>query len=297
MRKKLFKITLSFIIALTCSLSLGHATIKIGVNAHRGADYVKERWTDLARHLSQELGQPVKILPLRVASLLSDVKRKQVDFVFSNPVQAVVLNAYLRTIPMVTLRTNAGSQFAGVIVAKKDSGITQSKDLIGKKVVSMRFKVAAGGYIFQTYHLLQKGIDPHKDFASIKQLRSQDKLVRAVDRGLADAAFVRSGLLEKMAKSGKIKMDDFVVVDRRDPNNQVPFVHTTQAYPEWYISAMPQTDEAIVKRLTSALLSLPANSQAAQVAKIKGFVKPIPLDNLKAALQTLRVPPYTRTAR
>ncbi|ETX00894.1 MAG: hypothetical protein ETSY1_09600 [Candidatus Entotheonella factor] len=297
MQKKLFHMTLGLFMTLLVGLSLGHATIKIGVNAHRGAEYVKERWSDLARHLSEELGEPVKIIPLRVASLLSDVKRKQVDFVFSNPVQAVVLNAYLRTDPMVTLKTKAGSQFAGVIVARKDKGITRSHDLLGKKVVSMRFKVAAGGYIFQTYHLLKKGIDPHKDFASMKQLRSQDKLVQIVRKGIADAAFVRSGLLEKMAKAGKINMDDFVVVDHQDPNQEVPFVHTTQAYPEWYISAMPKTDEGIVKRLTAALLALPANSQAARVANIKGFVKPLPLDNLKAALKTLRVPPYTRTAR
>lgn len=297
MRKTLFNIALGLILTLTCGLSLGHATIKIGVNAHRGADHVKEQWSALAQHLTRELGEPVEMIPLRVASLLSDVRRKRVDFVFSNPVQAVVLNAYLRTVPMVTLNTNAGSQFAGVIVAKKGSGITKSQDLIGKKVVSMRFKVAAGGYIFQTYHLLKKGIDPHKDFASIMQLRSQDKLIEVVDRGIADAAFVRSGLLEKMAKAGEIKMDDFVVIDHQDPNDQVPFVHTTRAYPEWYISSMPKTDEGVVKRLTAALLALPPNSQAARTANIKGFVKPLPLDNLKIALQTLHVPPYTRTAR
>lgn len=297
MRQKLFNIALGLAILMTFGLSLGHATIKIGVNAHRGSDYVKERWTQLGEHLSRELGEPVKIVPLRVASLLSDVKRKRVDFVFSNPVQAVVLNSYLRTVPMVTLNTNAGSQFAGVIVAKKDSGITKSEDLVGKKVISMRFKVAAGGYIFQTYHLLKKGIDPHKDFSSMKQLRSQDKLVKTVERGIADAAFVRSGLLEKMAKAGKINMDDFVVIDHKDPSPRVPFVHTTRSYPEWYISAMPKTDQKVVKRMQAALLALPANSQAARTAKIKGFVKPLPLANLQAALKTLQVPPYTRTAR
>jgi ABC-type phosphate/phosphonate transport system substrate-binding protein len=128
-------------------------------------------------------------------------------------------------------------------------------------------------------------------------LRSQDKLIEVVDRGIADAAFVRSGLLEKMAKAGEIKMDDFVVIDHQDPNDEVPFVHTTRAYPEWYISSMPKTDEGVVKRLTAALLALPPNSQAARTANIKGFVKPLPLDNLKIALQTLHVPPYTRTAR
>lgn len=297
MRKKLFNIALGLMILMTFGPSLGYAKIKIGVNAHRGADYVKERWTKLAEHLSRELGEPVQVVPLRVASLLSDVRRKKVDFVFSNPVQAVVLNSYFRTVPMVTLNSNAGSQFAGVIVAKKDSGLTKSEDLIGKKVVSMRFKVAAGGYIFQTYHLLQKGIDPHKDFASMKQLRSQDKLVKTVDRGIADAAFVRSGLLEKMAKAGKINMDDFVVIDHKDPSPRVPFVHTTRSYPEWYISAMPKTDKKKVKRMQAALLALPASSQAARTAKIKGFVKPLPLNNLQAALKTLQVPPYTRTAR
>ena len=297
MQKRFLTIAIGVIVMLTIGASLGHATIRIGVNAHRGPEYVKERWSELGRYLSKKLGEPVEIHPLRVASLISDVKRKRVDFVFSNPVQAVVLNAYLRTAPMVTLNTNAGSHFAGVIVARKNSGLTKSRDLIGKKVVSMRFKTAAGGYIFQTYHLLQQGIDPHQHFASIKQLRSQDRLVQTVRKGIADAAFVRSGLLEKMAKAGKIKMDDFVVIDHRDPNNKVPFVHTTQAYPEWYISAMPKTDEGIVKRMTSALLALSANSPAAQTAKIKGFIKPLPLNNLQAALKALHVPPYTRTAR
>ena len=297
MQKKLLTMTLGLITILILGPSLGHATIKIGVNAHRGPEYVKKRWSELAQHLTQELGEPVQILPLKVASLLSEVKRKRVDFVFSNPVQAVVLNAYLRTTPLVTLNTNAGSEFAGVIVARKKSGLTKSQDLVGKKVVSMRFRTAAGGYIFQTYHLLKQGIDPHKDFASMKQLRSQDKLVHTVKRGLADAAFVRSGLLEKMDKAGKIKMDDFVVIDHQAPNDRVPFVHTTNPYPEWYISAMPKTGEDVVRRMTAALLALPANSQAARVANIKGFVKPVPLDNLKLALQALRVPPYSRTAR
>jgi len=296
-QKKFLTIALGLIVMLAVGPSIGHATIKIGVNAHRGPEFVKERWSELAQHLTRELGEPVQILPLKVSSLLSEVKRKRVDFVFSNPVQAVVLNAYLRTIPMVTLNTNAGSEFAGVIVAKKNSGLTKSRDLVGKKVVSMRFKTAAGGYIFQTYHLLKQGIDPHKDFASMRQLRSQDRLVTTVKRGLADAAFVRSGLLEKMAKAGEIKMNDFVVIDHRDPDDRVPFVHTTTPYPEWFISAMPKTDDDVVRRMTAALLALPANSQAARAAKIKGFVKPLPLDNLKLALQALHVPPYTRTAR
>lgn len=295
MQRIVFRSALSLIFLLTCGLSLGHTGIKIGVNAHRGPKYVMNRWSALGKYLSQELGAPVTIEPLRVSTLMVEVKEKNIDFIFANPVQTVRLKEHFHAIALVTLNTNAGSQFAGVIVARKDSGIRTSEDLRGKNVMSMRFKVAAGGYIFQTYHLRRKGIDPHKDFASISQARNQVSLVKAIKRGVIDAAFIRSGLLEKLAKAGKITMDDFVVVDYKGPTQDIPFARTTALYPEWYISAMPDTDAALLKRLKAALLRLTSQSQAAQAAKIRGFVDPLPVDGLQQAMRALKVPPYHRS--
>ena len=295
MHRKVLSGALSLTFLLAFGLSVGHTAIKIGVNAHRGPKYVMDRWSALGEYLSQEMGQPVTIEPLRVSTLMLEVKEKKIDFVFANPVQTVRLKENFQAMPLVTLNTKAGSQFAGVIVARKDSGIRTSEDLRGKDVMSMRFKVAAGGYIFQTYHLRRKGINPHKDFASMYQVKNQVSLVKAVRRGVIDAAFIRSGLLEKLAKAKKINMDDFVIVDYKAPSKNFAFGRTTTLYPEWYISAMPDTDSRLAKKLRAALMKLTPNSQVSQVAKIRGFVAPLPMNGLRAAMRALKVPPYHRS--
>ena len=159
--------------------------------------------------------------------------------------------------------------------------------------MALKFRRAAGAYTFQTYHLQQKGIDPHKDFASFTEGKRQDELVLAVDRGEIDAAFVRSGMLENMAREGKIKLEDFVAVDQRI-DESVPQLHTTELYPEWYLSAMKGTDKALVARVKAASLEILANSKAAKRAKIKGFVEPISMVSMKTALKALKIKPFDK---
>jgi ABC-type phosphate/phosphonate transport system substrate-binding protein len=157
--------------------------------------------------------------------------------------------------------------------------------------MSLKFRSAAGAYTFQTYHLMQKGINPHKDFASFKEGKKQDDLVLAVKAGIIDAAFVRSGLLEAMQKEGKIKLNDFVVVDQRTGDG-LPLLHTTELYPEWYLSALKGTDSALTTKVKDAALSLKPQDPAAHYAKIKGFVQPVSMDSMKAALKALKIKPY-----
>jgi ABC-type phosphate/phosphonate transport system substrate-binding protein len=250
-----------------------------------------KRWIEYGKYMSKELGEKVRITPLSPPNMVPVAKEGNVDFTLSNPTMAVILQEAYGAKPLATLKKKNGSLFAGVIVAKKGSGITRSEHLRGKKVMALKFRRAAGAYTFQTYHLQQKGIDPHKDFASFTEGRRQDELVLAVGSGEIDAAFVRSGMLENMAKEGKIKLDDFVVVDQRT-DQEVPQLHTTQLYPEWYLSAMKDTDKELVNRVAAASLALEAKSKAARRAKIKGFVGPVSMESMKTALKALKIKPY-----
>ena len=87
-------------------------------------------------------------------------------------------------------------------MAKKGSGITKGQDLRGKRVLGHQFRVSAGAYVFQVYHLMRLGIDPHRDFAEFKDAKKQDDVILAVNFGSVDAGFVRSDLLERMIKEG-----------------------------------------------------------------------------------------------
>jgi ABC-type phosphate/phosphonate transport system substrate-binding protein len=291
MRKYLALLGVAFT-AFLLSFTTVRAEISIGVLAPRGELVSISRWSTFGKYLSQEIGQPVAIRPLSPPKVVSSAKDGNVDFVLSHAGHTIAIQERLGGNVLLTLNSKSGSQFAGVIVAKKGSGITKAQHLKGKNVMSLS-KSAAGAYAFQVFYLMQKGIDPYQDFASFKQGKKQDDLVLAVNAGLIDAAFVRTGILEKMAKEKKIRKDDFVVVDQRN-DDDLPLVHTTRLYPEWYLTALSGAAPAVVEAIKAAALKLTPETPAAKTAGIKGFVDPLPLDGMKEALQALKLPPYDK---
>jgi twitching motility protein PilJ len=293
MKKTLFVLLTAFCLFVCFSPLIAYAELKLGVNAERGELKAMKEWGELANYLSSEIGQPVKLVPIPVAKLLDAAENKEVDFILANPVQSVVVKEKHGFVPVATLNDKMGSQFAGVIIAKKGNGITKGSDLKGKNVMSLKFKSAAGAYLFQTYHLLQQGIDAHRDFASFKEGQKQDDLVLAVKAGVIDAAFIRSGLLESMESEGKVKIDDFVIVDKRDDSG-FSFLHSTILYPEWFFSATSKTDPKITAKLKTALLKMTPDSKASKEAGIKGFVNALSTDGLKQAMKALKVAPYNK---
>ena len=92
-----------------------------------------EEWGELANYLSSEIGQPVKLVPLSMDNLASAIENRNVDILLVNPVQAVIAKEKGTFIPIATLKGKYGSQFAGVIIAKKGNGITKAADLKGKR--------------------------------------------------------------------------------------------------------------------------------------------------------------------
>lgn len=291
MKNKAWARVFAILLLAVLGASAQAAELRLGVLANRGELEATGRWSELAAYLSRELGEPVTLVPLPPAKVAAAATSGRVDFVFSHSPHTVLVKETLGGTVLATLNTPAGARFGGVIIAKKGSGIEKAEDLRGKNVMSLKFKAAAGAYIFQTYHLLQKGIDPHKDFGSLREGKKQDDLVLAVKNGLIDAAFVRTGLLEAMEKEGKIRVDEFVVVDRReDPD--FPLLHSTRLYPEWCFTALPNVPAQTVERTKAALMKIEAGSEVARKGRMRGFVEPQPLDGMAEALKVLKIAPY-----
>jgi ABC-type phosphate/phosphonate transport system substrate-binding protein len=291
MRRALISVFVCFLAICSLTQCLFAAELKLGVNAPRGELNAKQSWTELAKYLSGQLGQTVTLVTLHPSKVVSSTMEREVDFVLSHASHTINLQERHGSTPIATINGNHGPWFAGVIIAKKGSGIRTAEDLRGKKVMSMKFRAAAGAYMFQTYHLLKKGIDPHKDFGSIQWVEKQDDLVLAIKLGLIDAGFVRTGMLESMEKEGRIKMADFVVVDERQ-GDKMSLVHTTDLYPEWYFSVMPNVSKDTAAKVKAALVEITDTMPAAQAARVRGFVDPLPLDGMRELLKTLNLPPY-----
>jgi len=264
--------------------------VKIGVQAPRGALKAMKKWGELGKYLTAETGNKVVMVPLNPSKTVDAVSSGQVTYMLSNPVLAVILKEKNKSAPIATVNRKSGKYFAGVIISKKGSGITKAEHTKGKKAMAFKFKKSAAAYVFQVKHLMDKGIDPHKDFASFKEAKKQDDIVLAVKGGLIDVGFIKSGLLEAMEKEGKIKLSDFEIVDQASDN--LKQVHTTKLYPQWTLTASANADPAITASIKSALLKLKPDNSASKAAKIRGFVEPLSLEALQDTLKALKLPPY-----
>jgi ABC-type phosphate/phosphonate transport system substrate-binding protein len=291
LRNPVSRLLLLLSLSLLFNATLSAAELKLGVLAPRGELKAKARWSEFAGYLSQAIGQPVKLVTLPPPRVIDAARNGQIDVLLSHSPHTVYMQEKLGARVLATLNSRAGPRFGGVIVALKGQGIRQAEDLRGKNVMSLKFKAAAGAYIFQTYHLSQKKIDPHRDFASMRQGKKQDDLVLAVQNGLIDAAFVRTGLLEAMARENKIKLADFEVVDRQPPGD-FKLLRTTALYPEWCFSVVRELPAETGAAIQQALKGLGPDMPAAKTARIRGFVDPLPLDGIKAALRALKIRPY-----
>lgn len=286
--KKQSALLLSFLMLLAPAAA--HADVNLGVLANRGELKAQEEWTELANKLTAEVGTPVKLVPLTMDKTQTSFENKSIDLLLANPVVSALISEKYKGQLVATVNTDKGYEFGGVIIANKATNITKSEDLKGKKVMSYA-KDSAGAYIFQVYHLKQKGIDVNKDLGSFVEAKKQDDIPMAVKSGMFDAGFVRTGVLESMEKKGTLKVDDFLIVDKVEGGKEV---RSTPLYPEWAVIARPDADAAMVSKVKTALLGVKAEDQAAVKANIKGFVEPRDLAPLTVVLKELKVPPFDK---
>lgn len=272
-------------LVLLCIPLFSSAELRFGViEPHDAGGAAK--WQALGTYFSEALDMPVTTIRYPPNRVGGELINGSLSFALVNPVTAVEVLDRGGATYIATLKVNGGSYFAGVIVARRDRHITTVADLKGKDVLAYQ-KTSAGAYVFPLYHLLRNGIDPSKDLKSLRHNNRQDYILLAVQAGLVDVGFIRSGIIEALAKEGKIKLDDLVVVDER--HDELPLKHTTDLYPELALLVSNKLDRTLQDRLQRAALSLRPDMPAAREAGIDGFVKPADLKKVREALCALHL--------
>jgi len=272
--------------------------IKIGVLALRGADKAMAMWGPTADYLSSVIdGYRFTITPLNNDSMIEAVRSKAVEFVLSNPASYAGLEKEFGVTRLATLKNRrldgVYTQFGALIFTRHDrDDINSLKDLKGKDFMAVHPN-AFGGWWMALRVFKQHGIVPEKDFASLEYSGfPQDKIVYAVRDGKVDAGTVRTDLLERMYKEGKIDMHDFKVLNPQPLTQVFPFIHSTELYPEWAYAKTNSVAGVLARRVTIALLSLPENHPAALAARSAGWTVPLDYQPVHDLMMELNVGPY-----
>jgi diguanylate cyclase (GGDEF)-like protein/PAS domain S-box-containing protein len=290
-----------FVIALLISsinLAFAEASqhLRFGVLAFRPKEVTAKQWLPLTQELERVLaGYSIELLPMTLSELDKAAREEQLDFILTNPEQYILLKNQLAMRAIATMITMENghpmTQFAGVIFVRADrSDIQTLSDLNDKRIVAAA-ESSLGAYLMQRWEL-EKNHIVAKEYSFIGL--PQDKTVTEVLTGVADAGFVRSGVLENLARDGKITLNDIRVLDEHKATideEKLPVLHSTEHYPEWPFIVLQRVSPDIVRKTSLTLLNIQADSPIAKAAGIAGFNPPADYTAVEVLMLRLRSHP------
>jgi ABC-type phosphate/phosphonate transport system substrate-binding protein len=283
------------ILVVTLLASFAEADVKFGVLAQREPEITLKEWDSLGNYLSERVGQKVTIVPLKFAEVLDFCRDEPTSFLFANSWFIVRAKVRRKAKPLATAKfKESGSVFGGVIFALSNSGIASLDDVRNKVLMCMNF-MSPGGWLFQKGVLVRHGIHPEKDCKALLEGHTHDEVVFAVRDKRADVGTVRTNILETMEREGKIKRQDFVILNEiRYPD--FPEACSTPLYPDWTVASLRDAAPEVATKVKEALLSIPPGHSALEHArnKLEGFVEPVDHEPLEELLKSLDVEPFRR---
>lgn len=243
--------------------------ISIAVQSFLGTSAADKKWQSTVDFLNEKLPNyhfELLIIEAQNVSLLRQlVAEGKLDYAITQPVSTAELEYLSNIKPILTKVDRSGvSQFGSVIITSaRNTKINSLKDLKGKTFAGAN-PFGLGGWILGYDYLLSQGINPDTDFTRIDYLGRQDNIVDAVNKGMVDAGVIRTGVLEKLSKAGKVRLSDIKVLDFKP---DFPYILSTHLVPEWSFSATAKADPQLTTLVEKELWSSSAYPGQYNVAK------------------------------
>lgn len=254
--------------------------IKIGRPPYIGIKGMMRAVHGLIGFLRQEMGvRDVRLVtPKDYAGVLSALEGGAIDFAWMGPTAFAIGAEKIPLVPLARAKRRTGGNYYGVIVARKDSGITRIEEIRGK-VIGFVDPESASGYLYPLRMLLDSGINPHKDCRKVEFLRQHDAVLAAVWAKKVDVGAVIEDSIAAL-KDPKI-LDQIVVLGK------------TAEIPTDIVVCRADCDPILRDRFQQALLK---TGTLKQITLASSWLPPImeflpvnqaDIDNVKKFLKTL----------
>jgi phosphonate transport system substrate-binding protein len=258
------------------SLGLAEAEIKFGTVPRLSVPELQAMFNPLAEYLTREIGEKVTlVIPKNFDAVREAVIAGQIDIGFVNPLIYIQIKDKFNIEPLaLSSEVKSGTRLRGIIIVRKDSGITKLQDLKGKKF-SFVDDDSPAGHIFQKLLLNRAGFNVDKDIIMLPYGKTHENVTMAVFNKIADAGGVREEQLDKM--KGTLDV------------SQLKIVGYTDYFPNWPFFASGKLKKETADKIRAALLKLkpnnPQNEKVLGPARLTGFI-PVAdkeYDDLRAA--------------
>jgi ABC-type phosphate/phosphonate transport system substrate-binding protein/DNA-binding CsgD family transcriptional regulator len=292
--------TLLVLFSLLASASIAVAgNVSIGVLAYNGKPQAVNRWQPTADYLSLHIpGQRFQVVPLTHQEFEHSINKGELDFILTNPGHYVRLEVAFGATRIATFKARFHdqvlTQFSSVIFARKDSNIDGLEALDGKTLAAVS-EGAFGGFQLAQNALLDHRIIALEDMNILWLGFPHSDVVKAVLAGDADVGTVRSGVLEKMVAQGSLDMSQLQILAQKK-SKDFPLEHSVDLYPEWPFAKLPDTDDALAKKVAISLFQMSQEEEATLKAGGAGWTIPLDYTAVHLVLRRLQAEPYPPVA-
>lgn len=271
-------------------------TYKIGVLAKRGPVKALKQWKATGDYLSAKIsGKTFEIVPLDFDAVNPAIEKGEVDFFLVNSSMFVTAQVKYGAAAIATMVNSRQGQplksFGGVVLTlAENEEINTIADLKGRTFMAVKAS-SFGGWQMAFKEILDAGINPKSDFASLEFGGKHDNVVLAIQNGAVDAGTVRTDTLERMAAEGSIDMEEFKIIAQQK-HADFPFVCSTALYPEWPLGKTSGTPDDVAKAVVDALKAMTPEDSAAKNAKVVGWTDALDYGPVQVLQQSLSVGAY-----
>ncbi|RUM80569.1 MAG: hypothetical protein DSZ15_00735, partial [Candidatus Thioglobus sp.] len=235
--------------------------VTIAVQSFLGPSEANKKWYPTINFLNKKFDKyhfELLVIEAQNVSLLRElVATEKLDYVITQPATTAELQFLSDVIPVLTKKDKRGvSEFGSVIItSSENTKINSIQDLKGKSFAGAN-PLGLGGWILGYDYLLSQGVDLYIDASRLDFLGRQDNIVDAVIKRMVDAGVIRTGVLEKLSKNGKIRLSDIKVLDYKAG---FPYILSTNLVPEWSFSATTKVDPILTNKIVEALRQVEFN--------------------------------------
>ena len=266
-------------------------TIEVGVLAIRGKLAAQQRWQPTMDWLSERiLGKHFVLKPFNLEEMAEAVKKVGVDFVITNPGQAVRLGRQYDLSWMATMTSHnyddqsvsSTRSIGSALVVRRMSPYISFEQLSGKPIAAVS-ENAFGGYLTMRYQVMQEELNPNHFFSNTHFLGFPiDASLYQLREGHIEAAVVPACLVENMISEGLLVADQYRVIGNQAPEGFRCQV-STPLYSNWSFAKTERASSALAKQMSQVLFAMPKSSAPAIAANASGWTSPtslLPIDKL-----------------
>lgn len=193
-------------------------TVKLGFIPTEGAADSAKRARPIAKTMEEVLGIKVEIFTASdYNGIITAMANGHIDFAYFGP-KSYTEAAEKAGAEAIVMELNKKGQpgYTGIIIARRDSGITSMEQAKGKTFAFTDPNSTSGFLVPNVIFARDMQINPQKYFKEVRFSGSHGASILAVKNGSIQVAATNNIDLDRMIEKGSVAADDFIILTESD---------------------------------------------------------------------------------